>query len=371
MKQLLILKYILRDFLKKILFFKVYFYKPKKKKILVYDRKSESHAKLLFSFKDLNFFDTRYESINLYVACLTLFKNGIKEFLTNYKKNYFNIASPKIIYTSIDNNLGFYKLKKEFPTKSIYISDQNGMRDNNFYISAKHFLKKNKGFNLQSDIIFTFGSNEKNKLKNVIKSKIFASGATKNNFYVNKKKKHLIKNLIFVSNKPIVDFERDLVLFKNTLKFCKKFNYKLYFIDRLKKNYSLYLKSYFNKEDFVHVSPKDSSSTYKFFNEENLLIFNHSSLGYEFMSRGFKCVSFGHNSKYLNHGYKKNYSKEGIFWTNKIQYKNFEKKILTIINYNSKKWKKNILKYSHEIMCYDKFNKNKKMIIKKFLNNSL
>ena len=55
MKQILILKYFLRDFIKKYFIFKIYLLKPQQKKILVYDRRSETHAKLLFSNKDMAF----------------------------------------------------------------------------------------------------------------------------------------------------------------------------------------------------------------------------------------------------------------------------------------------------------------------------
>ena len=127
-------------------------------------------------------------------------------------------------------------------------------------------------------------------------------------------------------NRPVVDFEKDLILFKNALRFSKKFGYTLIFIDRLKKNYLPFLKQKFDIKDFIYISPQDSACTYKFFNEENLLIFNHSSLGYEFMARGFKCICFGHNSKYLKHGLRNDYKKEGIFWTSKINYENLKKK---------------------------------------------
>ena len=372
MKQILILKYFLRDFIKQYFIFEVYFFKPKKNKILVYDRRSESYAKLLFPKKDLSFFDTRLESINLYLIVFTLFRNGINHFKSNYKKNYFKAVQPKIVYTSIDNNLGFYKLKKECYKEAIFIADQNGMRDGNFCFNAKNFLEKNSYSSLDIDIFFAFGQNEKYKIKNVINmNKIFTYGSTKNNFYVNKKKKNIIKNLVFISSVPIIKFKRDLILFKKSLHFCKKFNYKLFFIDRLKKSFLPYLEQELNHKDFTYIAPQDSSSTYKFFNEENLLIFNHSTLGYEYMSRGLKSACFGHNHENSDHGSQNNYKKEGLFWTNKIDYKTFEKKILTIINYNPTKWKKDMLKYSFEIMYYDKFNKNKKKTINRILSKNL
>ncbi len=369
-KYYLVSIYVLRDIIKRIVFFKLSFLKPPQKKILVYDKKSTDQAAILFKKKNFTFFYSRSQGLNIYVVILNILKNGFKNFALNYKKLYFEIVNPKVIYTSIDNSLAFYKLKKDCYHDAIYISDQNGMRDNLFHFEAKKYLNHNKNSVLSCDIFFVLGDNEKKKLKNVIKANYYLYGSTKNNFYVNKKKKNQIKNLVFFSNKPIINFSRDLILFKNAIKFCKKYNYKLFFIDRLKKRYFLYLKKHFDISNFTYISPKNSSDTYKFFTEENLSIFNHSSLGYEFISRGLKGLSFGHNSNFIHHERNKaKYAKEGIFWTDKIDYENFERKILTIINYDFIKWRSNTLKYSQELMCYDKSNLKKKKIINNFINS--
>ena len=76
------------------------------------------------------------ENINVYVVLKVLLKKGFKNFYRNYK-SFFNLVEPKIVYTSIDNDQGFYKLKENCYTKATYISDQNGMRDNEFYLAAK------------------------------------------------------------------------------------------------------------------------------------------------------------------------------------------------------------------------------------------
>ncbi len=368
-KYYLILKYTLRDIIKKIIFFRLSFLKPPKKKNLIYDKKSADQAEILFQKKNFTFFYTRSQGLNIYVVILNIFKNGFKNFAQNYKKLFFNIVNPRVVYTSIDNSLAFYKLKKECYHDAIYVSDQNGMRDNLFSFEAKKYLNYSRKSKLNCDIFFVLGNNEKKKLQNVIKANFYPYGSTKNNFYINNKKKSKIKNLVFFSNKPIINFSRDLILFQNAIKFCKKYDYKLFFVDRLKKRYFLYLKKYFNINDFTYVSPKNSSDTYRFFTEDNLAIFNHSSLGYEFISRGLKGLSFGHNSSFIFHYRNKaKYPKEGIFWTNKIDFKYFEKKILTIINYDLIKWKADTLKYSKELMCYDRSNFKKKKIINYFKN---
>ena len=78
----------------------------------------------------------------------------------------------------------------------------------------------------------------------MLSGKIIPSGGTKNNYYTNKKKT-IIKNLVFVSNAPIVNFDRDLKLFGHSLKLSQKLGLNLYFIDRLKKKLSTVFKSIF------------------------------------------------------------------------------------------------------------------------------
>ena len=52
------------------------FKKPSKKNILIYDEVTETQ--FIFFKKNYEILHVRYESINLYVACTTLFTFGIK-----------------------------------------------------------------------------------------------------------------------------------------------------------------------------------------------------------------------------------------------------------------------------------------------------
>ena len=140
------------------------FKKPNKKKILVYDRYTETLAfsQILFPKTNYEILDVRYESINIYVLFLTLLKFKFKNLRDNYKKIYLNLVSPKLVYTSVDNNLAFYRLKDLY-NKAIYISDQNGMRQNTFNLECKKYIRKSKK-KLKADHIFLFGQNEKKKI---------------------------------------------------------------------------------------------------------------------------------------------------------------------------------------------------------------
>ena len=51
MRNLLIIKYVLRDFFLKLISFRLTFIKPKKNEVLIYDKKSLTHAIILFPKK--------------------------------------------------------------------------------------------------------------------------------------------------------------------------------------------------------------------------------------------------------------------------------------------------------------------------------
>ena len=126
------------------------FAKPKNRRILIYDRYSEDYSRYLFRKKDCEILVARRESLNLYVFFLTLKSLKFKNILDNYKKIYIELVSPKIVYTAIDNNPGFFKLKA-VSNKPIYISDQNGMskvndsyKQESFYGDLKKYTNKIK-----------------------------------------------------------------------------------------------------------------------------------------------------------------------------------------------------------------------------------
>ena len=85
------------------------FYPPSKRKILIYDK--VTNISFLFSKNSYEVLHVRYEKINLNILLRTLLKYGIKNLKNNYKKSFIEYVSPKIVYTGIDNNPAFYKLK--------------------------------------------------------------------------------------------------------------------------------------------------------------------------------------------------------------------------------------------------------------------
>ena len=113
---------ILRNIL--IFFLKIDFLPPPKQKVLIFDKNSEIVTKLL-KLKNYSILHVRFEQINLSVLILVIL--SFKFSLAEYCKKYIDYVKPQIIITTIDNNLIFYKLKKQF-NNILFISIQNGTR---------------------------------------------------------------------------------------------------------------------------------------------------------------------------------------------------------------------------------------------------
>jgi len=347
---------------------KIYISRPSQTKILVYDRVSKRFADAFFPNKSFSFYDVRYESINLYVFFFTLMNCGIKNFKINYKFNYFNFIKPTIVYTSIDNNIGFFKLKKLYPD-AFYIADQNGIRDNEFYSQCKKFLKKFPNYNLSVDIFFCFGNNEKKRIKKIISGKIIALGNTTNN---NRKYKKIsnfkFKYIMFISSLNIQNFKSDVKALKISIDYSSKIGKKIYFLDRGQNNNFQFLKKNFDmtKIEYLENDKSNKEKTAKKLMSRNALaVFSHSTLGLEALSIGVRSACF--NKNFHEHYIDKNYPNTGPFWNNNIDKKNLENLLDKVSNYSSKEWKKISQKYSNQLMAYDYNNKKKKKYLKNYL----
>ena len=343
---------------------------PKKSSILVYNSQSINFANILFSKKSFEVYEVGNIKINIPILILSVFKFGFKNISDNYKKVYLTKVNPKLIYTCIDNSIGFFKLKNLYPS-AIYIADQNGMRDNNFFLTCKKYTKETKK-KLVADYFFCFGKNDKNKLKKIIKGKILILGSTINNefnkFSINSKK---IKKLIFISSTALHALKIDDMIFKNLIKYKLKKRMDLVYLDkpqgyitkdispnmRRKKFLEMYGK------DFTYYSGKKFNDSYKLFNDNAAIIFAGSTLGYEAFASGKRCISFNHQKYHYDYKYKK----QGEFWNQNRDFKSITSIINKVLNYNTTDWSNIYKKYSKQILVFDKNNKTKKSIINKIL----
>ncbi len=352
------------------------FKKPNKRKVLIYDSMSieNGFAEIFFSGKNYEILDNRYKIINIYVFFVTLLTSGIKNFKNNYKKIFLKFVSPKIVYTSIDNNAAFFKLKYIYD-KPIYISDQNGIskeayaaRKNaiiqkDFYWQCKEYNKTTKN-KLKADIIFLFGKNEKKKISPIIKGKIYTLGNTKNNHYAIKPRKinKKITSIMFICSglyKASIKYEQ--LLFSQLNEFCSRKKIKLIFAEKNALG-EIFYRNNFAKGNWIYFPRINQEKTYKNLNKQQMIVFTRTTLGYEGLAKGLKCAVF--YPYFPEKSIHTIYPRSGPFWTNLQKYEDREKVLKRVIGFSNKSWKKIASKYSADIMNYDPNNIKKKKIIK-------
>ena len=353
------------NFFNLIIKIKFFFLLPKKNNILVYDKESSIFADALFKKNRYITYDIRLESININILIRTIFTKGFNNLFREYKRLFFKIVSPKIVYTSIDNNPGFYKLKYLYK-EAIYVSDQNGIRDNLFLDFCKKYNKKYKHKKLMCDYAFLFGKNYKNSFNKVIKSNLLIGGNTLNNYYPFLKLKK-DKSILFISSGHREKYlKKDLEVFKYLVHFSKIFSYELAFLTRPGKNMKKIVNRAIPNYKFKIIESTNRKNTYNILSKYKTCIFHHSTFGYEALARGIRCVCFGHNL-FKNHSEK--YKKKGPFWSSIESFEDLKNLFQKIERYSDNEWKKISKYYSNEILNYDPGNKQKKIIIDRFIKN--
>ena len=160
--------------------------------------------------------------------------------------------------------------------------------------------------------------------------------------------------------------ELEKKIFNHLILFSQKFNYKLFFLDRPSQNNNMLLKEVFKNKNWSYRNYKSLKNRYDLLNKSKIIIFAHSTLGYECLSRGYKCLALNNNQ--FNYSNQCN-NKNGYFWCLPKNYKHIEIKILKILSYGTKKWEKNLKNYSRKILVFDLGNSKKINIINRILND--
>ena len=144
-------------FLKTIFYFilnsKLIFFRPPKKKILIFDQTSSGLVKKYFLKNDIHVLHTRKESLNIYV----LIKNFVKKRFSSldYFNAYIKDVDPKIIISVIDNSPIFYKLEKNSNQKKILIASTVRTPVHDFALFDFIKIKTKKNEKTSVDFIFS------------------------------------------------------------------------------------------------------------------------------------------------------------------------------------------------------------------------
>lgn len=348
------------NILKKIHKIKFSYFIPSKKKILLFDNTGvDVLEKIIFNKYEIIY--SRDEEINLFYLFLTIKKFIFdKEFYK--KKNFYycvsiiNFHKPEKVITFIDNNILFYRLKKEFP-KIKFIAIQNGYR---FYKDDLFETLDNMNEKFSCDEYYCFGNETKKLLsKKLINTNIYVAGSLRSN--LTKKTVLKKKECCFISSFGISSLKYEKKILKILLEFCKKNNLILSILARKKmQNEKIFYEKILNSSKFLFIPKSDNFSfSYNYIDRCEIVISLNATLGYESLSRANKTFIINTNDRnsscksFLQFGWPGSYKKEGIFWTSKIDKKNIINRLNYILKLKNNIWKKKSLKISNQILKFD------------------
>jgi len=349
---------------------KIRFDFPQKKKIVIFDETNSLILREILG-QEFNILYTRDKEIFFWIIIKQIFVLDFK-FLT-YCKNYIKFVSPKIVITTIDNNIQFYELKKNFD-KINFISIQNGVRFKDWFQDKR--ISNTKIFTC--DHIFVFNKYIIKNFKKFIKSRYHVIGNFKNNI-VNIKKTNIRNQFLYISqfdnngNKEFIKFQQKLLKVINL--YISNSKIKIYILLR-NKNYfnqekEFYKKIFHNNCIFYNISKW--KKTYETIDKFENIIFCNSTLGYEAIARKKKVAIFSPRKllgyKY-NFGwpvtYKKNYN---FFHSNNINFFEIRRVLDNINNCSQSNWQKKYYKEIKDQLFLDKNNQKIKEVISKLLEN--
>lgn len=173
--------------IKKILFAKKIFSKPKECKVLIYDRQGSHNIKKFFKKNLYQILDTRFESVYIVILIKSLIKYNFRWKPFFYLIELIKKINPSFIITWTDNDSNFYKLKKFYKKNIKTAFIQNGTRSVKLDIFEK--LKKKDKTSFAVDLMFVFNHSIGRLYSSFIQGEFIPIGSLRNNFYKKKKLK--------------------------------------------------------------------------------------------------------------------------------------------------------------------------------------
>ena len=379
----------------------IFFRLPKKNKILFYDYIPKKILKEIIGKKNFTYI-FNYTNREIYlIFFFSIFFNlkAIKIFfsenlITAYTYIFIQYINPKLVITSTDNNLNFYKLKKYLKNISFVVL-QNGARHKINDIFGKKEIER---FILENqkcaDIIFTFNSSISKYYEKYFKCKTIPIGKFLNNkfkianlntyknkiLYISQYRVGNLKKEYFIShNKKICSIKKwtevDRKLLPFLSQFCSKNNLELIILgaandDSYKKLEKKYFGLYINNCKWSYWNKKiDPIKRYEFVNKFEHIVCSWSTLGLEMFARNAKVAFFRQKNippyNDRNFGWPYPMSSKGFWYTNQISYPEVKRVLNNLLRIKKSEWINKINYFKNKIMVYDEDNKK----FKKFLNN--
>ena len=320
---------------------KLTFFPPPKKKYLLY-HKASFFVKHYLEKDSYNVLYTKLDEFNIFVFLKSFFIfKDVKKLTTRYVLTYIKCVKPRILISSIDNQISLYNLKKYFDDITV-ISIQNGVRSfgsKGFEVDVdqnKDYLKK---LNLSCDYFFIMSKKFKKVYSQFIKCKFITSGSIKSNMcevgkvttndvaFISQYSPHIMKD-------DYNNFRKtEEILLKHTIIFCQKENIRCSIflkedVTNEIKYYKSILKNKLKNVDFIKA--KSNSEKFKFLDKFRLILTVDSTLGYEMISRNKKTILVCARDQFLEKEndfrkvdfgftYGEYYKDQGLFWINRYK----------------------------------------------------
>jgi surface carbohydrate biosynthesis protein len=378
---------IFKTFFHFIFYSKFKFFKPKKKKILIFDQAGTGLVKKYFSKNDIHILHTRKESLNLFV----LIKNFIKRKFSSldYFNSYIKLVDPKIIISVIDNSPIFYKLKKNSTQKKILIASTVRTPIHDFALFDLNKIETKRNNETSVDIIFSLNDAIGKKFQKFNVKKVITIGSFKSNYFNFDEKKNI--EVLYISswaslpaNHKVthdVNFQEfnkhQIKLIKNLSQYGKDHQIKVTILGKMKNDlakdeFTFYKNIFYNnKWEFIE---SEKANSYQVVDRSKVVITLNSTLGYESFSRGNRTLFFDVRStpqslNPLKFGWPiRGIEKEGPFWTKENSYYHCKNMLNKLRKMNDTEWRNIHKKFQGLLMPRDKNNSIFKKKLSEFYN---
>ncbi len=294
---------------------KFVFYKPKFKKILIFDKHSKDLLSNFFDLDQVYVLNTRKETINIYIVIKMIINIGKEKFnYQNYLKKIITEVNPKLVITTIDNHIPFFQLKSFF--KDIcFVSVQGTIH----FVTGDilETLYENKIYDeYEADYYFVYSDSYKKEISQFIKSNYITLGSVKNNLF-NISNNYKKGTLGYISRTPPIAFEYIksknmekikenyekwqvklleffLELVSNLKKYCQSNNIDLNIIGATENPEieANFYKNLFGEKNWNFFPREGNYGSYEKIDKFEIIISPMSTLGYEAIAREKKVAFF-------------------------------------------------------------------------------
>lgn len=318
---------------------------------------------------------------------------GRKLSLYHYAFEYIQLVNPKFVITFTDTDTNFYRLKTDFP-KITTIAIQNGIRsdlgprfDSGFFDLLQ---RAGERADLAVDYMCLLGNAITSKYQPWLNANFVSVGGLRNNSVKLEYSDSHRKGVRFISQYPpawtddsdiclyyrihpmsySTFYEAETRIVKSLAQYCKKHGLEFTICGKRDQS-SSDEKEFFSREigplPWTFVPRTTSSSSYESLESAGVIVTVDSTLGYEFLARGYRTAFFsirgtlisdhiGISVEDLNFGWPQHLGSHGPFWTNTPS----ESEVVRVLDYlttvDNDEWTREIGKYTDDFMVFDQGN---------------